>query len=144
MNQFFQKFSQTVADATGSSWAFIFAFLLVLFWLISGPIFRYSDTWQLVMNTISSIVTFLIAFLIQHSQNRDTKALQLKLDELIAAVSGARNSMIDVEDMSDEQLKNLQEQLRQLGKRYQNTSESLSKTINQEDPDQENNNTGTS
>lgn len=137
MSHFFQKFSQTVADATGSSWAFIAAFLLVVFWLIAGPIFHFSDTWQLVMNTISSIVTFLIAFLIQHSQNRDTKALQLKLDELIASQSGARNSMIDIEEMTDEEIQRLQEQLRQLGKRYQYTSNSLSNITENKNQNQE-------
>jgi len=92
----------------------------VLLWAISGPIFGFSDTWQLVINTGTTIVTFLMVFLIQNTQNRDAKAMQLKLDELIRSVGGARDQLVDLEDLSDEQLEQLQRQFHQLRERAAN------------------------
>src|SRR5215217_6510962 len=94
MDRAFQKFAQRVATATGSSWAFALAAFTVVVWAISGPIFGFSETWQLVINTGTTIVTFLMVFLIQNSQNRDTKAVQLKLDELLRAVAQARTDLV--------------------------------------------------
>lgn len=102
-NNFFNHFSSAITKATGSAYAFIIAIAIVIVWGVTGPVFHFSDTWQLVINTGTTIVTFLMVFIIQHSQNRDTTALQLKLNELIAA-SKASNKLINVEDLSDEEL----------------------------------------
>ena len=107
MNELFRKFANHVSTAAGSSWAFIVAFAVVVIWAVSGPLFNFSETWQLVINTGTTIVTFLMVFLVQNAQNRDTKATQLKLDELIHAVKGARNKVIDAEDLSDSKLEEL-------------------------------------
>lgn len=107
MNDFFRKFSAKTAELVGTPWAFGIAVLTIAIWAITGPLFRYSDTWQLVINTGTTIVTFLMVFLIQNTQNRDAKALHLKLDELIRSQKGARNELIDVEALSDEDLKRL-------------------------------------
>jgi len=93
----FGKFAARASFWVGSKWAFLFAALVIALWAISGPIFHYSDTWQLVINTGTTIVTFLMVFLIQNTQNRDARAINLKLDELIRAVDKARNNMIDIE-----------------------------------------------
>jgi low affinity Fe/Cu permease len=98
---FFEKFSAAITKATGKPLAFILAIALILGWAITGPVFHYSDTWQLVINTGTTIITFLMVFVIQQSQNKDTMALQLKLNELIAASSTASNRLIDVEDISE-------------------------------------------
>ena len=114
MNEFFRKFSHRTAEAVGSYWAFVVAFLVVLGWLATGPIFGFSDTWQLVINTGTTIITFLMVFIIQNSQNRDGKAMQLKLDELIRAVKNARNELVDLEELSDDELRNLEGEFRRL------------------------------
>jgi low affinity Fe/Cu permease len=101
---FFEKFSGVVTHATGKPLAFILAIALIVAWAITGPIFRYSDTWQLVINTGTTIITFLMVFIIQQSQNKDTLALQLKLNELIAASETASNRLIDVEDISEAEM----------------------------------------
>ena len=101
---FFNSFSTIVTKATGTPWAFIIAFLVILIWGITGPIFNFSDTWQLVINTGTTIITFLMVFVIQHSQNKDTKAIQLKLNELIAASGEASNRVVSIEDLTDEEL----------------------------------------
>lgn len=100
----FSKMAADTANGSGRPWAFGIAAAFVFGWLITGPAFHFSDTWQLVMNTISSVVTFLMVFLIQNAQNRESAALQLKLDELIR-VSQARNKMMGIEELSDDQLK---------------------------------------
>lgn len=110
MKPFFRKFADITSAATGSSWAFIIAFMVVVVWAITGPLFNFSDTWQLVINTGTTIVTFLMVFLIQNTQNRDTKAMHIKLDELIRATRDARNTLMNVEDMSEEDLKNQKEE----------------------------------
>ena len=103
LSLFFNKFSSRVTKVAGSVYAFIIAILVIIIWALSGPIFNYSDTWQLVINTGTTIITFLMVFIIQHSQNKDQIALQLKLDELINSSAG-NNKMISVEDLSEEDL----------------------------------------
>ncbi len=104
---FFEKFSVKVTWATGRPLAFIIALLVIIVWGITGPVFHYSDSWQLVINTGTTIITFLMVFVIQQSQNKDTIALQLKLNELIAASATASNRLVDVEDISADELKTL-------------------------------------
>jgi len=101
--------SRDVTTFTGSSWAFAVAALIIVGWLVSGPFFHYSDTWQLVINTGTTIVTFLMVFLIQRSQNKDSLALQLKLNEIVAALVGASNRLIDIEDLTEQELRALHE-----------------------------------
>ena len=98
------------AEAMGSAPAFVIATLAVLLWAVSGPWFHYSDTWQLIINTATTVLTFLAVFLIQHSQNRDGRAIQLKLDELIQATTNARNRLIDLEHCTDDEMRELQEE----------------------------------
>src|SRR5471030_1483504 len=114
MNEIFRKLAQTTSNTVGSSWSFLIAFVVVVVWGVTGPMYQYSDTWQLVMNTVSSVITFLMVFLIQNTQNRDAKAIHLKLDELLYGVKGARNNLIDLEQLSDEELAKLQEEFKQL------------------------------
>jgi low affinity Fe/Cu permease len=106
----FRRFAHTASQAVGSPWAFLAAVVVVLGWAVMGPIFGFSNTWQLVINTGTTIVTFLMVFLIQNTQNRDGRAMQLKLDELIKTSKRARNSLIDLEDMSDEDLDGFQKE----------------------------------
>jgi low affinity Fe/Cu permease len=103
-NNFFERLSSKITSWTGSSMAFGCASAVIIAWLISGPIFHYSDTWQLVINTGTTIITFLMVFLIQKSQNKDSKAIQIKLNELIAASRHTSNRIVDVEDLSEEEL----------------------------------------
>ena len=100
----FTVFAQAVSTWAGSQTAFVLAFGSVVVWAITGPVFKYSETWQMVINTGTTIVTFLMVFLIQHSQNRDSRVIQLKLDELIRALEGAENRLINMEDMAEEEL----------------------------------------
>lgn len=108
LKKFFNKFSTAVTKATGKPVTFIIAITIIIVWGLSGPIFNYSDTWQLIINTGTTIITFLMVFVIQHSQNKDTAALQVKLDELIAA-SGSSNELIDVEALDEDELDALKE-----------------------------------
>lgn len=114
MNEFFRRFAHRVSDATGRPWAFILAITVIAIWALTGPIFQFSDTWQLVINTGTTIITFLMVFLIQNTQNRDSKALHLKLDEIIRSLENARNNMIEVEDLSDNDLAQVQDEFRLL------------------------------
>ena len=127
MDNFFRKFSSKTSDAVGSSWAFIVAVLVILTWIVSGPLFKFSDTWQLVINTGTTIITFLMVFLIQNAQNRDSKATHLKLDELIYAMKGAHNKLIDAEDLSDEEIRRNKKRLLLVGKRTQSKKGSRKK-----------------
>ena len=120
MHEIFRKFANKTSEIVGSPWAFITAVAIIVVWAISGPIFGFSDTWQLVINTGTTIITFLMVFLIQNTQNRDAKAIHLKLDELLRGVEGARTSMVDLEDLSDEDLKKLQEDFQRLRERSPN------------------------
>ena len=114
MNQTFRKFSVAAANALGSSWMFIANVFLILVWLVAGPFFHYSDTWQLVVNTATTVFTYLAVFLIQNTQNRDAVATHLKLDELIKGVKGARTGLVNLEKLSDEELEVLQEEFNKL------------------------------
>src|SRR4029450_7322465 len=116
-----RAFSRNIALAVGSAWAFIIAITIVIVWAATGKMFHFSDTWQLIINTGTTIVTFLMVFLIQNTQNRDGKAIQLKLDELIRALEGARNKLVDLENLSDEDLKKLQKEFQRLHSRSQET-----------------------
>ena len=109
-----ETISHDVTAFTGSSWAFAAAAGIILLWLVSGPLFHFSDTWQLVVNTGTTVVTFLMVFLIQRSQNKDSLALHLKLNELVASVSGASNRLIDVEDLTEQELRLLHEHYKRL------------------------------
>jgi low affinity Fe/Cu permease len=113
----FRVFARHSASALGSAWAFAGAMLIIFVWIVTGPMFHFSDTWQLVINTATTIVTFLMVFLIQNTQNRDAKAMHLKLDELICALKDARNELVDLEDLSDEELKKLEKQFQHMRKR---------------------------
>lgn len=110
MNNFFHRFTHRVSEAVGSPYGFCLALLAVIVWACLGPAFGYSSEWQLVINTGTTIVTFLLVFIIQHTQNRDTKATKLMLSELINAIKEAKNEMIDLDDLNDAQLKRLEEQ----------------------------------
>ena len=107
MGKLFTVFASKTSQIVGSPWSFIAAFLVVITWGVTGPLFNFSDTWQLVINTGTTIITFLMVFLIQNTQNRDAKAMHLKLDELIAATKAAHNEMIDIEDLDDDKLKEI-------------------------------------
>ena len=109
-----ERFTQWVTRWVGSVWAFLLAGLVLVVWAVSGPMYHFSDTWQLVINTGTSVVTFLMVFLIQRSQNKDTLAMQLKLNEILAALKGASNRMIDVEDLSEDEVRNLHERYQRL------------------------------
>ena len=113
----FRLFAHRSAVMLGSAWAFAAAAFVILVWLVTGPTFHFSDTWQLIINTATTIITFLMVFLIQNTQNRDAKAMHLKLDELIRALKGARDQLVDLEDLSDEELKRLEEQFQGMRKR---------------------------
>src|SRR3954462_11769226 len=104
MNAAFRKLATTVSEAVGSPWSFFTALFVILVWGVTGPLFHYSDTWQLYINTGTTVITFLMVFLIQNTQNRDARAMHLKLDELLRAVSGARTTMVNLKDLSDEEL----------------------------------------
>ncbi|GAB2519407.1 low affinity iron permease family protein [Spirosoma aerophilum] len=106
---YFERFASSVTQATGSSAAFIIAFFTVIIWAVTGPLFHYSENWQLVINTGTTIVTFLMVFLIQKAQNKDSMSVQLKLNELIAATKGASNRLVSVEDLTEDELKVLQQ-----------------------------------
>jgi low affinity Fe/Cu permease len=110
VNDSFRIFARRSSIVLGSAWAFTLAVLIIVVWGLTGPTFKFSNTWQLIINTGTTIVTFLMVFLIQNTQNRDSKAANLKLDEIIRAVKGARNQLISLEALSDEDLKNLEKQ----------------------------------
>src|SRR5207249_5090521 len=103
-----------------TAWVFAGAVLVIAVWSLTGPTFHFSDTWQLIINTATTVITFLMVFLIQNTQNRDAKAMHLKLDEMIRALKGARNQLVDLEDLSDEDLKKLEEQFRRLRQKAEN------------------------
>ena len=108
MREYFRRFASDAACAMGSSWAFFVACAVVLVWAITGPSFHYSDTWQLVINTGTTIVTFLMVFLIQATQNRNSQAIHLKLDELLRAIAKARTGLVGLEHMSEDEIKDIE------------------------------------
>ena len=113
----FHRFSQATSAAVGTPVAFLLAALIIIGWAVTGPLFHYSDTWQLVINTGTTIVTFLMVFLIQNTQNRDAKAIHLKLDELIRAKKGARNRLVDLENCTDEELDQIEAEFKRIRSR---------------------------
>ena len=118
MNDLFHRYAVKVSAIVGSPLAFVIAVGVLLVWAVTGPFFGYSDTWQLVINTGTTIVTFLMVFLIQNTQNRDAKAIHLKLDELLRGLDGARNSMVALENLSEEELNKLEQQFLRLREHY--------------------------
>lgn len=114
VSEAFHLFAHRSAALLGTAWAFVVAVLIILVWAATGPTFHFSDTWQLIINTGTTIVTFLMVFLIQNTQNRDAKAVHLKLDELIRAIGGARNKMVDLEKLSDDELQTLEKEFQRL------------------------------
>jgi low affinity Fe/Cu permease len=134
VEELFARLANRISQATGSFWTFSAALLVVLAWAATGPFFHYSETWQLVINTGTTIVTFLMVFVIQHAQNKDMRAVQLKLNELIAAVEGASNRLIDVEDLSDRELEHLYSRFQTLAKTAQKVSHGAKLSIDS-DPD---------
>ncbi len=132
MNETFRHFAQKTSEVVGSPWAFIASMIVVVGWAATGPVFHFSDTWQLVINTGTTIVTFLMVFLIQNTQNRDAKAIHLKLDELIRGVEGARTGLVDLEALSDEELTQLQKEFERLRERHGTPSQNASEAIEQE------------
>ncbi|HEX2855245.1 MAG TPA: low affinity iron permease family protein [Opitutaceae bacterium] len=125
----FARFAKATAQTSGRPSAFLLAVFVILAWAVTGPMFHFSDTWQLVINTGTTIVTFLMVFLIQNTQNRDSQALHMKLDELIRAVSGARNCLIDLDELTDEELTRIQNHYAKLAKKSKHELREL-----QEDP----------
>ncbi len=116
MNELFRKAARKTSTILGSPWAFISAFVVVVLWAVLGPIFHFSQTWQLVINTGTTIITFLMVFLIQNTQNHDSRALHLKIDELLVAVKEARTGLVDLDELSEEELDKLESAFRKLGR----------------------------
>jgi low affinity Fe/Cu permease len=137
MNEFFRKFAHQTSELVGSAWAFISAVVVIVAWAVTGPAFGFSDTWQLVINTGTTIITFLMVFLIQNTQNRDAKAIHLKLDELIRSLKGARNGLINLEELSDEELKQLQQEFQRLSHRFKTAGQEGVETVKREQEERE-------
>jgi low affinity Fe/Cu permease len=129
LNESFRKLSVAASTALGSPWLFVANVFLILVWLASGPFADFSDTWQLIVNTATTVFTYLAVFLIQNTQNRDSKAVHLKLDELISSVHGARNRLVDLEDLSDDELTKLQQEFKRLQKHAMENSEDNHRAI---------------
>ena len=121
----FRKLAQSSAQAVGSSWAFLLSLIIIIAWAVTGPMFHYSDTWQLVINTGTTVITFLMVFLIQNTQNRDAKAIHLKLDELIKGVAGARTRLVSLQELSDDELAQLQEEFERLHRKANHGKQQL-------------------
>jgi low affinity Fe/Cu permease len=130
MRKFFTAFSTKASQLVGSYWAFLLAALTIVVWAVTGPMFHYSDTWQLVINTGTTIVTFLMVFLIQNTQNRDARAMHLKLDELIVAIKQAHNELVDIEELDDKQLEKIAEVYKR--KKKEHLSDDAGESINDE------------
>ena len=124
----FRIFAHRTAEMVGTAKAFCLAVFTIVIWAFLGPVFHYSDTWQLVINTGTTIITFLMVFLIQNSQNRDAKTMQLKLDELLRAMRGARNSLVNLEDLEDDQLEILHAEFREMQEKIQRKIRARSET----------------
>jgi len=118
MRKLFRRIAENTAQAVGTSWAFLLALLTIVVWALTGPYFSYSDTWQLFINTGTTIVTFLMVFLIQNTQNRETRIVALKLDELLRGVEGARTGLVELDHMSDEDLELVQQEFARMRDKY--------------------------
>lgn len=129
MNDFFHKIAEKISRAVGSAWAFIIAAAIIIIWAATGPLFDFSDTWQLVINTGTTIITFLMVFLIQNTQNRDARAVHLKLDELIRSTRGARNRLVDLEHCSEEELDQLQRDFEKLRNHFSQHTDTVIQEI---------------
>ena len=129
MHQLFRKLAERTASAVGSAWAFGLALLTLVVWGLLGPAHHYSDSWQLVVNTGTTIVTFLMVFLIQNTQNREARAMRLKLDELLRAVRGARNSLVELDELTDEQLETLEREFRAIREHASGQKEGVAEAI---------------
>ncbi|HEY6077900.1 MAG TPA: low affinity iron permease family protein [Polyangiaceae bacterium] len=136
VEELFAKIAGKTSQAAGSFWTFSAALLVIVIWAATGPVFGFSETWQLVINTGTTIVTFLMVFVIQHAQNKDMRALQLKLNELIAAVEGASNRLIDVEDLTDHEVDHLYTRFRTLARSATKLSHGVKLTIDDSDDDE--------
>ena len=130
MRDAFAVVARKTSNVLGSAWAFTAALLVIIIWGLTGPVFGFSDTWQLIINTGTTIVTFLMVFLIQNTQNRDAKAVHLKLDELIRALQGARNKLVDLEALSDDELQKLENEFIRIREKADSKSKSNSKRSN--------------
>lgn len=131
MKDLFRKFACWTADACGAPGSFVLGVTVVAAWALTGPLFDWSDTWQLVINTGTTIVTFLMVFLIQNTQNRDAKAMQLKLDELIRAVSKARNELVDLENSDDETIQGLKQEFSSMREKLDATNKQIETAVKQ-------------
>jgi low affinity Fe/Cu permease len=129
----FELLAAKTSAATGSFWAFALAALTIVIWASLGPIFHYSEVWQLVINTATTIITFLMVFVIQHAQNKDTRAIQLKLNELIAAIEGASNRLIDIEDLADREVEHLYARYRKLALSAEKLSPGAKTTVDSDE-----------
>jgi low affinity Fe/Cu permease len=129
LNRLFSTFARWTAHHAGQAYTFILATAVVVVWLVSGPLFGFSDTWQLVINTGTTIVTFLMVFLIQNTQNRDTEAIQLKLDELIRANAHARNRLLDLEDLGEDELERVKAGFKELAEHRPEAANELRKAL---------------
>jgi low affinity Fe/Cu permease len=134
MNQWFRKFSVAAANTLGAPWMFIANVLLIFIWAGAGPFFDYSDTWQLVVNTATTVFTYLAVFLIQNTQNRDAMAIHLKLDELIKGVKGARTHLVNLENLTDDELMELQKEFGRLRKKATRLENGLDPTEISQEP----------
>ena len=118
MQEIFRKMAHKVGEKAGKPWAFALAISVIIIWFLSGRYFNYSDTWQLVINTGTTIITFLMVFLIQNMQNRDSRELHLKLDEIIRSIKSARNDFVDLEELTESELNNIQKQFKDLKRNH--------------------------
>ena len=130
----FTRFAKWTARAAGRPAAFALAFLVIILWAITGPFFDFSDTWQLVINTSTTIATFLMVFLIQNTQNRDSEAIQIKLDELIRAIGNAHNALLDLEELEEEDLDRIREDYELLAKRARGELKKIKSNSSPDDP----------
>ena len=129
MKEIFHRFALLVSGVAGSPSAFVGAIIVIFVWGFSGPTFGFSDTWQLIINTGTTIVTFLMVFLIQNTQNRDSKAVHVKLDELLRGVKGSRTGLVDIEDLPDDELERLHNEFKELHEHYAKVLEKRGKKI---------------
>jgi low affinity Fe/Cu permease len=123
LGPWFKQFATTAARATGKPITFVLAALIVVVWALSGPLFGFSDTWQLVINTGTTVITFLMVFLIQNTQNRDSEAMHIKMDEMIRAIEGAHNALLDLEELEDDDLDRIRKRYRKLAKKARDAIE---------------------